>query len=150
MNDENKINTIKLDENKSKRIKKLFEICEEEYQSNDKKLKINYNEKVFFKPIKATNNEDFQKIIDVLSQRGENTPINFNLNINNNYYNSNYNYSQPVEHKGNLKNENNIDLDFTQEKKEERLSNNHSETPTENEGTVRLTGMTAYSLSILN
>ncbi len=143
------MNSIKNDETKSKRIKDLFEISEEEYKSNEKKLKINYNEKVFFTPINNNNNEELKKIMDVISQRGENTSINFNLNINNNYYNSNYNYViSQQNNKGTEPTtvETKKEIYMDQENKEESRESNKE---IENESKIRSVGMTAYSLSMI-
>jgi hypothetical protein len=145
---EKKINSIKNEESKSKRIKDLFEISEEEYKSNEKKLKINYNEKVFFTPINNNNNEELKKIIDVISQRGENTSINFNLNINNNYYNSNYNYVISQQNNRGTETttvETKKEIYMDQENKEDLRESNKE---IENESKTRSVGMTAYSLSM--
>ncbi len=154
---EKKMNGMKYDESKSKLIKDLFEISEDEYKSNEKKLKINYNEKVFFTPINNNNNEELKKIIDVISQRGENTSINFNLNINNNYYNSNYNYvisqqnnkiTEPltVEKKIDANNNQDNNQNNNQDKNEDFQGIN-KELETENK--TRSVGITAYSLSMI-
>lgn len=147
---EKKLNP-KSGETQNKKLIELFEISDIDNKSEEKKLKINYNEKVFFRPTQQNNNNDeIKKLIDVLNQRGENVPINFNLNINNNFYNSNYNYVfnqnnnniQSKEQKGEQ-----IDYIPKFEKRDQEIITHKEQ---ENEDFDKISGMTAFSLSIFN
>jgi hypothetical protein len=106
------------DPNKCKKLKEIFEIEPEKNTSrNTHKIKINYNETLFFNPMikkndyhnekhednsSYTKQEELTKIINnvinstIITNKAEKNPsIKVNLNINNNYYNSNYNYVLP-------------------------------------------------------
>jgi hypothetical protein len=104
MADESEIKVPKLSKQnpeKCKKIIKLFDI-EDDTNSLDKqqsnKIKISYNEKIFFNPNNDNNlpeEKEINKFINnvITNTRKESgSSIKFNLNINNNYYNSNYNY----------------------------------------------------------
>ena len=134
----------KEDPQKNKQLKELFEL-EEDNNKNKKdndKIKMNYNETVFFKPnnsmnienggytgkfnkLGSENEKDLSKLInnvisttltnnEIIKKRDTNSSIKFNVNINNNYYNSNFNYVIPPNGK---ENSGNIDKNENQETK---------------------------------
>jgi len=103
-------------------VKDLFEIDEEKVEEKHplKKLRIKYNETIFFNPVRNleenlgnskgntdlnsdnntnTPNKDLTSIINKMinstinkNRPSDNPSIKVNLNINNNFFNSNYNY----------------------------------------------------------
>jgi hypothetical protein len=101
---------------KLQKIKNLFDLDQEGEAENSErktntKIKVKYNETIFFKlkeikkndeihdiSLGMTNQKQLNKIIDsvISSQitgiKSTGSSIKVNLNINNNYYNSNYNY----------------------------------------------------------
>lgn len=94
---------------KSKNLKKIFEIHDDNLKTNRETIKYNYNQTIFFKPTDQSLREpkphisndnhgpDFKKIIDdvlkktLKERKTETSAIKLNLNINNNYFESNYN-----------------------------------------------------------
>lgn len=98
---ENDDNPYLQTDEKNKRIKELFGIEDDNNDSSKKmnKIKINYNETLFFNNPQIDKNEE-KEISKLISNVMTNTnmakeasSIKFNVNINNNYYNNNYNYS---------------------------------------------------------
>lgn len=86
---------------KSKKIRQIFGFEPEKIKPKQNKLKISYNEKVFFNPAKDEiyNDPSISNLINNVintANTGKNfrdtSSIKFNVNINNNYFNSNYNY----------------------------------------------------------
>jgi hypothetical protein len=101
---------------KLQKIKNLFDLDQEGEAENSErktntKIKVKYNETIFFKlkeikkndeihdiSLGMTNQKQLNKIIDsvissqITGRKSTGSSIKVNLNINNNYYNSNYNY----------------------------------------------------------